>query len=309
MRSLAFLVTPFLITLLSAAQDIAPIPGDINHDGTVNEEDLLILQAHWHLGEMYTPTPSPSSLPQGAAITVALPGLPAGAKPLEMVLIPAGTFTMGSPESEPGRSSNEGPQHQVTISKPFYLGKYELTQAQWSAVMGSNPAEGHGVGDNYPVYNVSWNDCQAFIEKLNVMGLGAFRLPTEAEWEYACRAGTTTPFYWGDDPKLTKIRQCAWYGGNSQGGTHEVGLLEPNAWGLFDMSGNVWECCWDGHSPYSADDQIDPKAEEYSSFRVLRGGAWGGSSALWCRSACRYGCPVNLTSRYFGLRVAASQTN
>ena len=128
----------------------------------------------------------------GETITINIPGLPAGAKPLEMVLIPAGTFLMGSPSSEKDRQSDEGPQHQVTISKDFYIGKYEVTQAQWKAVMGTNPS--YFKGDNLPVERVSWDDCQAFIQKLNSMGLGVgtFRLPTEAEREHACRAGSGT---------------------------------------------------------------------------------------------------------------------
>ncbi|MBC7324568.1 MAG: formylglycine-generating enzyme family protein, partial [Moorella sp. (in: Bacteria)] len=134
-----------------------------------------------------------------------------------MVLIPAGTFMMGSPNNEQDRSSNEGPQHQVTLTKPFYLGKYEVTQAQWKAVMGSNPS--YFRGNNLPVEQVSWNDCQTFIQRLNQLGQGTFRLPTEAEWEYACRAGTTTRFYWGDDPNYSQIGQYAWYDRNSNSQT------------------------------------------------------------------------------------------
>ena len=120
---------------------------------------------------------------------------------------------MGSPESEKDRFENEGPQHQVTISKPFYMGKYEITQAQWQAVMGNNPAKDYGVGNNYPTYNASWEDCQNFIQNLNALGQGTFRLPSEAEWEYACRAGSTTRFYWGDDLKLHPNKGlCVVYG-------------------------------------------------------------------------------------------------
>jgi len=161
-----------------------------------------------------TTTPTHSAGVDGETITVSL-SLPADAKPLEMVKIPAGTFTMGSPENEQGRDSNEGPQHQVTISNDFYLGKYEVTLAQWYAVMGSYPSESwfgtFGSGDNYPIYAVSWDYCQAFITNLNAMDQGTFRLPTEAEWEYACRAGTTERFYWGDDPNETQIDVYACY--------------------------------------------------------------------------------------------------
>ena len=143
---------------------------------------------------------------------------------MEMVLIQPGTFTMGSLESEIDRLPNESPQHQVTITKPFYMGKYEVTQAQWIAVMGSSNNLSYFKGDNLPVEKVSWDDCQTFIQKLNAMGQGTFRLPTEAEWEFACRAGTTTQFYWGDDSSYTKISDYAWYFNNSSDTTHDVGM-------------------------------------------------------------------------------------
>lgn len=154
--------------------------------------------------------------------------------------------------------------------------------------MGTTPS--HFKGDNLPVERVSWNDCQAFIQKLNRMalGVGIFRLPTEAEWEYACRAGTTTQFYWGDDPNYSQIGDYAWYWDNSGIRTHEVGLKLPNAWGLYDMSGNVWEWCQDWWSSlYPSGDQVDPTGEESGSYRVLRGGDWGYYSPWNCRSAYR----------------------
>ncbi len=217
-----------------------------------------------------TPTPTQvSTLPR--EITINLPNLSASAKPLEMVLIPAGTFMMGSPEDEIGRYTDEGPQHQVTLTKSFYLGKYEVTQAQWQAVMGSNLS--YFTGNNRPVEQVSWNDCQAFIQNLNKLGQGIFRLPTEAEWEYACRAGTTTRFYWGDDPDYSQIGQYAWYWDNSNSQTHEVGTKLPNAWGLYDMSGNVWEWCQDWYGTYPFSPQVDPAGVNSGSDRVLRGGS------------------------------------
>ncbi|HQH73014.1 MAG TPA: formylglycine-generating enzyme family protein, partial [bacterium] len=197
------------------------------------------------------PTPTPTATPAAPqTITIDLPTLPADAKPLEMVLIPAGTFVMGSPDSEQDRYSEEGPQHQVTLTKPFYLGKYEVTQAQWQAVMGSNPS--HFQGDNLPVEMVSWNDCQTFIQQLNQLGQGTFRLPTEAEWECACRAGTTWRFSHGNVLECgDECESCTahdlfmWWCGNSGNHTHEVGSKLPNPWGLYDMHGNVWELCND----------------------------------------------------------------
>jgi formylglycine-generating enzyme required for sulfatase activity len=251
----------------------------------------------------------PSDMLYGEAQTIAIPipGLPAGATPLEMVLIPAGTFLMGSPPSEKDRGDDEGPQHQVTITKDFYLGKYEVTQAQWEAVMGNNPSGFKG--DNLPVDMVwetaSRNDCQAFIEKLNGMALAVvtFRLPTEAEWEYACRAGTTTRFYWGDDPDYSQIGVYAWYGDNSAGQTHEVGLKLPNAWALYDMSGNVPEWCQDWYGAYRSGSQVDPIGPESGEGRVARGGSC--CHERWVvRSAFRHGLGIH----YYGFRVAASRT-
>ncbi len=196
---------------------------------------------------------------------------------------------MGSPGNEKDRSLNEGPQHEVTISKPFYMGKYEVTQAQWQAVMGNNPS--YFNGNNLPVDGVSWNDCQDFIQKLNQLGQGTFRLPTEAEWEYACRAGTTTRFYWGDDPSYAQIKDYGWYDGNSGGKTHEVGAKLPNKFGLFDMSGNVYELCQDWYGKYSSGTHIDPAGAVNGSLRVLRGGDWY-CVDWYCRSAIRdYGYP------------------
>ena len=235
-------------------------------------------------------------------IRVNIAGLPTDATPLEMVLIPAGTFTMGSPSGEVGRDDREDPQHEVTITGAFYFGKYEVTQAQWESVMGSNPSYFSGKPNN-PVEQVSWDDCESFIENLNGMGLGKFRLPTEAEWEYACRAGTTTRFYWGDDQSETQIGNYAWYTeNNSLFGTKEVDLKEPNAWGLYDMGGNVYEWCQDWYSSYSAMGQTDPGGPESGSNRVLRGGHWN-YYARGCRSAHRNYDSPGYRYRYFGLRL------
>ena len=179
--------------------------------------------------EVYSTQPSSIIIPLN---------LPKNSVPLELKLIPSGTFTMGYSGVDA-----ENPPHQVTITNSFYIGKYEVTQAQWLAVMGNTPSQDFGVGNNNPVYYVTWNDCQSFISKLNQMGQGSLRLPTEAEWEYACRAGNTTKCYWGDGSDGSQADKYAWYGGNANGQTHSVGMKLPNAWGLFDMNGNIWELC------------------------------------------------------------------
>ncbi len=199
--------------------------------------------------------------------------------------IPAGKFTMGSPENEKGRLSTEGPQHLVTITSPFYLGMYEVTQAQWKAVMGSNPS--HFKGNDLPVESVSWNDVQSFIQKLNQQEKGnKYRLPTEAEWEYACRAGSNTRFSFGDDADV--LGQYAWYyEENSGGSTHPVGQKKPNAWGLYDMHGNVWEWVQDWHGNYPPASVTDPTGPPSGASRVIRGGSWLNAPRL-VRSAVRY---------------------
>lgn len=220
-----------------------------------------------------------------------------GSVSLDMVSIPAGAFLMGSPVGEQGRSTDEGLQHQVTISRSFSMGKFEITQGQWQAVMGGNPSSFTG-NALLPVETVSWNDITrsttGFLDKLNAMTVSnrpagkVFRLPTEAEWEYAARAGSSTRFYWGDDQIASAIGGYAWYTGNSDSGsgraTHPVGLKAPNAWGLYDMAGNVSEWCQDIYSSFGAAPLTDPNVTTGGVYRVLRGGGWdydayGGRSA------------------------------
>ena len=221
---------------------------------------------------------------------------------LEMVLIPAGKFVMGSPKSEKGRQYNET-QREVTLTKPFYIGKYEVTQEQYEAVMGENPSTTKGA--KLPVTDVSWEDCQRFIKKLNENTKGVFRLPTDAEWEYACRAGTTTAYSFGDS--LTK--SGANYGDGPSGNTKAVGSYKPNAFGLYDMHGNVFEWCEDRWGEYSADAVTDPKGPAPGWFtgryRVLRGGAfnYGGSFA---RSSDRIGYEPSNRDDYYGFRLATT---
>jgi formylglycine-generating enzyme required for sulfatase activity len=247
--------------------------------------------------EVQHPFPSDSNVrgerPLGPRmITVHLDALPGDATKLEMVLIQPGSFTMGSSIEERGRSDNEWFLHEVSIIHPFYMGKYEVTQAQWDAVMGKNPSYFHGMPD-HPVEKVTWRACQKFIKRLNALGQGIFRLPTEAEWEYACRAGSETQFFFGDS--LEDADKYMWWEGNNEPqGTKEVGLKLPNPWGLYDMHGNVQEWCADRWTlPNERGSQIDPTGPSPgSSFfflwtnRVFRGGGFG-SSAYDCRASFR----------------------
>ena len=218
---------------------------------------------------------------------------------------PPGTFLMGSPTSEESRSEDET-QHRVTLTRGFYLGIHPVTQAQWQAVMGNNPS--HFNGDNRPVEGVSWDDCQAFCAKLSQLMGKRFRLPTEAEWEYACRAGTTTPFSFG----ATISTDQANYDGNSIYGRDKQGVYRrqttpvvsfpPNAWGLFDMHGNVWEWCADWFGAYQQGDNNDPQGVNNGSVRLLRGGTWNNNPSK-CRSATRYKTGPTSRFRNVGCRV------
>ena len=199
---------------------------------------------------------------------------------MEFVLIPAGTFPMGS--------EDERPVHQVTISQPFYLGRYTVTQAQWVAVMRKSPSTFQG--EHHPVESVSWEEVQECIRWLDAREGGKwYRLPTEAEWEYAARAGSVTLYSFGDD--AGQLGKYAWYTANAGGTTHPVGQLRLNAWGLYDMHGNVWEWVQDWYRAYTAGAAIDPQGPSLGPGRVMRGGGWV-SGAESCGSACRaHGIP------------------
>ncbi|REJ48426.1 MAG: serine/threonine protein kinase [Microcystis flos-aquae DF17] len=227
---------------------------------------------------------------------------------LEMVSLPAGQFLMGSADSDPDAWDAEKPQHQVKVNS-FAIGKYPVTQAQYQAVMGTNPS--HFKNNSWfknnlqnPVEQVSWNDAQAFCQKLSQITGKTYRLPTEAEWEYACRAGTTTRFYFGDD--ANQLGDYAWYDGNSQKTTHPVGQKKPNAWGLYDMSGNVWEWCEDNwHSSYigaPTDGSAWSINDNDNDYRILRGGSWY-DDPYSCRSAYRVNSSRRGVSLYSGFRV------
>ena len=198
------------------------------------------------------------------------------------------TFLMGSPGFEVDAAGEETP-HEVCLTRGYWLGKYEVTQAQWGAVMGSNPT--YFGGAQKPVEQVSWDDCQEFIRRL---GQG-YRLPTEAEWEYACRAGTTGR-YAGD------LDRMAWYGKNSGDTTHPVGQKEANAWGLHDMYGNVCEWCSDWGGDYSTGRAVNPVGPASGLIRVFRGGGWVYPSEI-CRSAYREGSWPNTTGFHVGFRL------
>jgi formylglycine-generating enzyme required for sulfatase activity len=221
-------------------------------------------------------------------------------------LIPSGDFTMGSPASEPGRRSEEGPLHQVTLTRPFYCGKFEVTQAQWQAVMGNNPSYYTNIGPDAPVEQVSWDDCQVFLTRLCQMegvANGTYRLLTEAEWQYACRAGTTTAYYFGNDASI--LGEYAWYWDNSFGTTHPAGQKKPNAFGLHDMHGNVWEWCQDWYSPsyYNISPRTDPAGPGYGEDRVHPGGALN-HNAVNCRSAMRFRSTPDFREFDVGFRIA-----
>jgi formylglycine-generating enzyme required for sulfatase activity len=216
----------------------------------------------------------------------------------ELASIPAGAFQMGSNSSDAW--SDEQPVHTVRISKGFWMGKTEMTQGLWQAVMASNPSY-FKKGDNYPVENISWNDCQSFIQKLNQMlGGNAFRLPNEAEWEYACRAGTTGDRY-GD------LNSIAWYRENSGNTTHPVSQKQSNSWGLYDTLGNVYEWCQDWYGSYIGSYQTDPTGPSSGLYRVRRSDGWNGEVKRM-RSAARTVGGPNDRFNDLGFRLAASSS-
>ncbi|MGE0821566.1 MAG: SUMF1/EgtB/PvdO family nonheme iron enzyme [Candidatus Binatia bacterium] len=254
------------------------------------------------------PPPPQQSSPPLSSSSLALPPTLRDSIGMEFVLIPAGEFLMGADN----RASDEKPVRRVQITKPFYLGKYPVTQEQWQKVVGNNPSR--FTGDlKRPVENVSWGDIQVFLQKLNALkgkvynfgnvpqeqwqvflqkmkssGGGRYRLPTEAEWEYACRAGSTGDYCFGNE--VSQLREYAWYDENSGGTTHPVGQLKPNAWGLYDMHGNVWEWVQDWYAEdyyrQRPDPDVDPQGPYSGVLRVLRGGSYL-SNQGYARCACR----------------------
>lgn len=235
-------------------------------------------------------TPSPKSTPR-----------PRRAPKIEMVLVPGGTFLMGSPESEVGRSKDEGPQHRVTVPS-FYIGKYEVTQAQWRMVMGTDPSQFKG--DDRPVENVSWDEATEFCRRLSRLTGKTYRLPSEAEWEYTARAGTQTPYAFG--PRLLPSHaNCAGSGSAPQ--STRVGAFRPNAFGLYDMHGNVWEWCEDNfHEGYiGAPTDGSAWLSDETPEHVVRGGA-SSSPAIFCRSSYRDKELPGTSRQGLGLRVVTA---
>ena len=217
----------------------------------------------------------------------------------EMVRVEGGTFRMGATsEQEDEADSEEKPVHGVTLSS-YYIGKTEVTQALWQAVMGSNPSRFEG--SDLPVECVSWNDCQEFIQKLNRLTGRNFRLPTEAEWEFACRGGNNSRGY--KYSGSNNLGSVAWYEDNSGGQTHPVGTKAPNELGIFDMSGNVWEWCNDWYGNYTSNSQTNPTGSQSGSNRVFRGGGWY-IIARSCRSSNRYFSDPAGRGGNLGLRLA-----
>lgn len=322
-------------------QTTEPVPDfliDLNGNGSIDSKDLLILLNRWGVDGIPTPIPSPTPNPNVVTVDLTFPT----SLPLQMIRIPAGSFMMGSPDTERFRLSDEGPQHQVSLSE-FFMGQTEVTQAQWETVMGTRPAISFGGGDNHPVYSVSWLDCQDFLAVLNTLtGEGTFRLPTEAEWEYACRAGTTKRFYFGDSlgcsdecedcdadptirdksfppvstgppskfgPKLPtpielKRSDFMWFCFNSEDHSQPVRSLRSNAFGLFDMSGNVAEWVQDAyHTDYiGAPTDGSAWATDGNGERVVRGGS-SGSNAERCRSARRFHLDPSTAIVDIGFRI------
>jgi formylglycine-generating enzyme required for sulfatase activity len=245
------------------------------------------------------------------------------------VRIEPGEFTMGSPEDELGRDDDET-QHRVTITRAFSLKATEVTQAEWRAVMGTAPSYFTNCGDTCPVEQVSWFDAVDYANRLSdAEGLArcyaddaertfagldcaGYRLPTEAEWEYAARAGTVTAFHTGDvtqpydcDPVDPNLDAAGWYCGNAGSTTHPVGEKQPNAWGLYDMHGNVWEWVHDWYGDYPAGDVVDPLGAAAGFNRVVRGGSWD-TDALFARAASRSGLNPDFRFNYYGFRPARS---
>ncbi|MFN5514963.1 MAG: SUMF1/EgtB/PvdO family nonheme iron enzyme [Cyanobacteriota bacterium] len=284
-------------------------------------QKVLPLQIFAGLKPKPSPTPEPSPTPTLAPEpSPTLAGnytetLPGGVQ-LSMIAIPAGRFLMGSPDSDSDAHDDEKPQHEVSLGA-FHIGQFPITEEQWQAIMGKTFPyyEDFRVNPQNPVMRVFWDDCQAFCQKLSQLAGKTYRLPSEAEWEYACRAGTTTRYSFGDDAE--QLGDYGWYAdysdgnydGNSGVTTHPVGQKKPNSWGLFDVHGNVWEWCADHwHESYAGKPQSLKDngntiwVSSNDSEQVIRGGSWRDAPGV-CRSASRLSYPPNGGSNFLGFRV------
>lgn len=245
--------------------------------------------------------PVVSNVSTSLTMTVNLPG----DVPLELVRVPAGTFPMGSEPTE--KLKDESPRRTVRIERGFYIGKYEITQKQWTALMGKNPALIQG-NDNLPVEQISWEAAQEFIEKLNALDEGRFRLPSEAEWEYACRAGSADKWSCGSDPK--ELEKYAWFNANSGGTSHVVGTKQPNRFGLYDMEGNVWEWVQDWYHDSYADAPADGsgwmKKDPEQPWKIARGGVFHMSAEL-ARPSYRATNYETENGNWYGFRVVREE--
>jgi eukaryotic-like serine/threonine-protein kinase len=242
------------------------------------------------------PAPAPEEAPKEITNTIGM----------KLVLIPAGEFLMGAPDSDKEAHKNARPQHRVRITRPFYLGAHEVTQGQYRAVTGTSPSIFEG-SDDLPVENVSWNDAIAFCTLLSEREGAGYRLPTEAEWEYACRAGSTSRYSFGDDASI--LGRFVWYSGNSGNTSHPVGRKQSNAWGLYDMHGNVWEWCsdWHGEYFYRRSPGTDPLGPKQAAIRVRRGGDWR-AIPRDCQAAIRGGDAPGDRGDSLGFRLARVQS-
>lgn len=213
---------------------------------------------------------------------------------IEFILVKPGTFLMGNNEG----ISHDSPVHKVTITKPFFMGKFSVTQKQYQKVIETNPSINKA--EENPVENVSWDDCMDFVKKLNKFSEEDFRLPTEAEWEYCCKAGTTSLYFFGDNKG--DLCDYGWYKDNSGRKSQKVGTKKQNPWGFYDMLGNVWEWCQDWHSPYTSKAVTDPKGASSGNNKISRGGACNGSEIV-CSCSTRNGTPPDNKSYAYGFRL------
>ena len=283
--------------------------------------DRIVRALHYGLQQRGEPAPGPPPAPPSQAPSTppqeAQPGIETIANDLDMtfVRIPAGDFWMGAsaeqiealikryPDDLRAWFEAQTPQHRVTISQPFYLGIHPVTQAQWQAVMGGNPGRFEG-NPAHPVEQVPWVEAQQFLQRLNEHGDGhTYALPSETQWEYASHAGSTGAYCFGDDEG--QLGAYAWYDDNADGATHPVGEKRPNAWGLYDMHGNVWEWRQDWYGEYAADAVRDPVGPEAGAGRVIRGGSWANPARVAWSAACYWSHP-GLRDDYLGFRCLSS---